>query len=99
MKKLFTRGPSFLLRLSIVVVLSVFLFIADGKFNLFELSRVYLNSVVSPVQYIADAPQRLFSSIATNVMTRHALTARNQQLEKENLYLKADRLLLTQLEN
>ncbi|WP_372880117.1 rod shape-determining protein MreC [Psychromonas sp.] len=99
MKKIFTRGPSFLLRLSIVVVFSIFLFIADGKFDLFASSRIYLNSLVSPVQYVADVPQKLFSAVSDNVMTRHELKARNQQLEKDNLHLKADRLLLTQLEN
>ncbi|MGB5445859.1 MAG: rod shape-determining protein MreC [Psychromonas sp.] len=99
MKKIFTRGPSFLLRLSIVVVISVFLFIADGKFNLFASSRIYLNSLVSPVQYVADVPQNLFSAISDNVMTRHELRSRNLQLEMDNLHLKADRLLLTQLEN
>lgn len=82
-----------------MVVFSVFLFIADGKFNLFASSRIYLNSLVSPVQYVADLPQKLFSAVSDNVMTRHELKARNQQLEKDNLYLKADRLLLTQLEN
>jgi rod shape-determining protein MreC len=99
MKKIFTRGPSFILRLSIVIVFSVFLFIADSKFNLFASSRIYLNSLVSPVQYVADVPQKIFTAISGNVMTRHELKARNQQLEKDNLHLKADRLLLTQLEN
>lgn len=82
-----------------MVVFSVFLFVADSKFNLFASSRIYLNSLVSPVQYIADLPEKLFSGISASVMTRHELKARNQQLEKDNLHLKADRLLLTQLEN
>ncbi|HEY7866821.1 MAG TPA: rod shape-determining protein MreC [Psychromonas sp.] len=99
MKTIFTRGPAFLLRLSIVVVFSVFLFVADSKFNLFASSRIYLNSLVSPVQYVADLPEKLFSGISASVMTRHELKVRNQQLQKDNLYLKADRLLLSQLEN
>lgn len=99
MKTIFTRGPSFLLRLSIVVVFSVFLFVADSKFNLFASSRIYLNSLVSPVQYVADLPEKLFSAISASVMTRQELKARNLQLEKDNLYLKADRLLLSQLEH
>jgi len=82
-----------------VIVFSVFLFVADSKFNLFASSRIYLNSLVSPVQYVADLPEKLFSAISGSVMTRHELTARNLQLEKDNLYLKADRLLLSQLEN
>jgi len=99
MKPIFLRGPSFLLRLSIVIAFSVVLFLADSQFNLFASSRIYLNSLVSPIQYIADAPQKLSIAISENLLTREALKDRNRELEKENLFLKADRLLLTQLEN
>ena len=99
MKPIFTRGPSFLLRLSIVIVLALILLLADSQFNLFATSRIYLNSLVSPIQYVADAPQKLFSALSENVMTRQALKERNLQLEKDNLHLKADRLLLGQLQN
>ena len=99
MKPIFTRGPSFLLRLAIVIALSLILILADSQFNLFASSRIYLNSLVSPIQYIADAPQKLFSSLSENLMTREALKTRNRQLEKDNLYLKTDRLLLTQLQD
>ncbi|MCW8996104.1 MAG: rod shape-determining protein MreC [Psychromonas sp.] len=99
MKPIFTRGPSFSLRLALVLALSLALLIADSKYDFFASSRIYLNSLVSPIQYVADAPQKLFSTISENLMTREALKERNQQLEKENLFLKADRLLLTQLQN
>jgi len=99
MKPIFLRGPSFLLRLSIVIVFSVVLFLADSQLNLFASSRVYLNSLVSPIQYIADAPQKLSSAISENLLTRQALQQRNKQLEKDNLFLKADRLLLAQLQH
>jgi len=99
MKPIFTRGPSLLLRLSMVIAFSLILLLADSQFDLFSSSRIYLNSLVSPVQYVADAPQRLFSALSENVMTRKALKDRNQQFEKDNLYLKADRLLLTQLQH
>ena len=99
MKPIFTRGPSFLLRLVIAIVLSLILLLGDSQFNLFSSSRIYLNSLVSPIQYVADAPQKLFSALSENLMTRQALKERNLQLEKDNLHLKADRLLLTQLQN
>jgi len=82
-----------------MIVLAVALLIADNQYNLFSSIRIYLNSIVSPVQYIADAPQKLFSTLSENLMTREELKERNQKLEKENLHLKADRLLLTELEN
>lgn len=99
MKPIFTRGPSFLLRLALAVAFSLALLLADSQLNLFTSLRIYLNSLVSPVQYVADSPQKLFSAVSENVMTRQALKERNQRLEKENLHLKADRLLLTQLRN
>jgi rod shape-determining protein MreC len=99
MKPIFLRGPSFFLRLSIVIAFSVILFLADSQFNLFASSRLYLNSLVSPIQYVADAPQKLSRAISENLLTRDALKERNNQLEKDNLFLKADRLLLTQLQH
>lgn len=82
-----------------MVAFSLILFLADSQFNLFASVRIYLNSLVSPVQYAADAPQKLFSALSENLMTRQALKERNHQLEKDNLHLQADRLLLTQLQN
>ena len=82
-----------------VIALALLLFLGDSQFNLFASSRIYLNSLVSPIQYIADVPQKLFSALSESLMTRQALKERNLQLEKDNLHLKADRLLLTQLQN
>ena len=82
-----------------VVALALLLFLGDSQFNLFASSRIYLNSLVSPIQYIADVPQKLFSALSESLMTRQALKERNLQLEKDNLHLKADRLLLSQLQN
>ena len=79
-----------------MVAIAIFLFLADSKFDLFSTSRVYLNSFVSPIQYIADAPQTFAKKISENVMTREALKARNFELEKENLHLSADKQLLLQ---
>ena len=99
MKAIFTSGPSLTLRLSLMVIFSVVLLIADSQFNLFSSARVYLNSIVSPIQYVADTPQKIFGALSDNIMTRQALMERNQQLEKDNLHLKADRLLLGQLQS
>lgn len=82
-----------------MIAFCVALLVADSQFNLFASARIYLNSMVAPIQYVADAPQKVFSSVSENVMTRQALMDRNQQLEKENLHLKADRQLLGQLQS
>lgn len=98
MKPIFSRGPSFLLRLFVIVLISLFLLLAESKFNLFTSYRLYLNSLVSPIQYIADIPQSLVTSFSRMIVTREELKIRNLRLEKENMFLNADRLLLTQLQ-
>ena len=82
-----------------MIAFALILFLADSQFNFFANSRIYLNSIVSPIQYIADAPQKLSRAISDNLLTRQALKERNQQLEKDNLLLKADRQLLTHFQN
>ena len=82
-----------------MIAFCVGLLIADSQFNLFSSARVYLNSIVSPIQYVADAPQKMFSALSESIMTRQALVERNQQLEKDNLHLKADRLLIGHLQS
>ncbi|MCK5817996.1 MAG: rod shape-determining protein MreC [Psychromonas sp.] len=99
MKTIFTRGPSYSIRLGIVLALAIFLFFADSKFNLFSSVRVYLNSFVSPLQYIADVPQQLSKTISQYIWTRKALQKRNFDLEKKNLALSADKQFLLQLQN
>ena len=99
MKTIFTSGPSYLLRLSFVIAFCIILLIADSQFHIFSSSRVYLNSIVSPIQYVADAPQKMFSAASESLTTRAVLMERNDILEKENLHLKADRLLLGQLQS
>ena len=99
MKTIFASGPSYILRLSFVIAFCIILLIADSQFNIFSSVRVYLNSMVSPIQYVADAPQKIFSAASESLTTRQALMERNALLEKENLHLKADRLLLGELQN
>ena len=81
-----------------MIAFSLILFLADSQFNLFASSRIYLNSLVSPIQYVADAPEKLSHTISENLLTRQALKERNKRLEKENLFLKADRLLLSHMQ-
>ncbi|AGH80615.1 rod shape-determining protein MreC [Psychromonas sp. CNPT3] len=98
MKLIFSRGPSYLLRLIVIIVISLILLVAESRYNLFASSRLYLNSLVSPIQYVADIPQSFVSSFSKLVVTREELKVRNLRLEKENTLLTADRLLLSQLQ-
>ncbi|MGL5289675.1 MAG: rod shape-determining protein MreC, partial [Aeromonas sp.] len=73
MKPIFGRGPSLQLRLFLAVIISVAVIVADSRFDVFTHVRVYLSSLVSPLQYIANAPGMLLDSMSDQVQTRASL--------------------------
>lgn len=60
--------------------MSVALIVFDHKFNGFASTRVYLNSVVSPLQYIANLPGELLSASATRLASHRRLLEQNAEL-------------------
>lgn len=91
MNPIFSRGPSIQLRLAIAVCFSVVLIGADHKFGAFDNMRVYLNSLVSPLQYLADAPSNSLNWIKQNMVSHEQLTEENQRL-KEEILLQNEKL-------
>lgn len=85
METIFTRGPSLTTRLVIALLLSVGLMISDHRFHLFDSSRVYLNSLVSPLQYIANLPSFVLNEVVLQLRSHHQLTTENQQLKEQLL--------------
>ncbi|MCI2282846.1 hypothetical protein L3081_04790 [Colwellia sp. MSW7] len=49
----------------------------------FESLRGYLQSMVSPLQYLANTPKLAMTWISTNVATRSQLMAENQRVSFE----------------
>ncbi|MBU2880197.1 rod shape-determining protein MreC [Aliiglaciecola lipolytica] len=80
MNTMFTRGPSLFSRLALALFVSVILIFVDHKYDGFASVKVYLNSIVSPLQYIASLPGQMLSSGAEKFSTHKKLLEDNQQL-------------------
>ncbi|MFQ2580772.1 rod shape-determining protein MreC [Aeromonas caviae] len=99
MKPIFGRGPSLQLRLFLAVIISVAAIVADSRFGVFSHVRVYLSSLVSPLQYIANAPGTLLDSMSTQVQTRADLIEQTKQQEQQLFTLRSRLLKMDQLEH
>ena len=99
MKPIFGRGPSLQLRLFLAVIISVAAIVADSRFGVFTHVRVYLSSLVSPLQYIANAPGTLLDTMSTQVQTRSSLIEQTKQQEQQLFTLRSRLLKLAQLEH
>lgn len=99
MKPIFGRGPSLQLRLFLAVIISVAAIVADSRFGVFTHVRVYLSSLVSPLQYIANAPGTLLDTMSTQVQTRSSLIEQTKQQEQQLFTLRSRLLKMDQLEH
>ncbi|GHA04820.1 rod shape-determining protein MreC [Oceanisphaera arctica] len=98
MKPIFGRGPSLPIRLALAVVASLLLIIADSRYHSFTGAKVYLNSLVSPLQYMANSPRLLLDAASSQLMSRQSLLAQSQRLDQELFLLRDDLLRLRHLE-
>ncbi len=96
MKPIFGRGPSLQLRLFFAVMLSASLMLADTRLDTFSNVRHLLNSVVAPIQYLANTPRSMFDGLYERLDSRQTLLRKNTQLRRDVLELKNDLLLLQQ---
>ncbi len=77
---MFTQGPSLVFRLALALFVSVVLIFIDHKLDGFASSKVYLNSIVSPIQYLASLPGQLLSSSADQLVSHQKLLDENARL-------------------
>jgi len=61
---------------------------------MFDATRGYLQSLVSPLQYLANSPKQLMSWAAENITTRNKLITENARYEKERITLREQLLEL-----
>ena len=101
MDTIFTRGPSLNIRLALALAMSVSLIVLDFKLDAFSTTRVFLNSLVSPVQYLANLPGQLLNASAQRLTSQQALIAENEQLTNHILLLseKLQRFEVLEREN
>jgi len=94
MNPIFKHGPSPQHRLVLVLFCSILLIFFDHKMNSFENVRGYLQSLVSPLQYMANTPKQLMTWAAENLVTRKQLIEENQKLRVDELRLHEQLLQL-----
>ena len=96
MNPIFKHGPSPQHRIILVLLCSTLFIFCDHKLKSFEVARGYLQSFVSPLQYIATTPKLLMNWAATNIVTRASLIEANQTYKINELGFKEE---LMQLEH
>lgn len=98
MSPIFKHGPSAQHRLLLVLFCSALLIIFDHHIGSFETARGYLQSFVSPLQYLATAPKRMMNWTAENVTSRKNLIEQNQRYKVEQLLQQEQLMQLSLLE-
>lgn len=88
MNPIFKHGPSEQHRLVLVLFCSVLLIFFDHKMASFEPVRGYLQSLVSPIQYLATAPRQFLAWTSENLKTRKQLVSQNQEYQTQLLNLR-----------
>jgi rod shape-determining protein MreC len=101
MNPIFKHGPSPQHRIVLVLFCSALLIFFDHKMASFESVRGYLQSLVSPLQYLANTPKQLMTWASTNLTTRRQLMAENQQyrLNELGFHEEAMQLVILKQEN
>ena len=98
MSQIFKHGPSPQHRLLLVLFFSGLLIFFDHHIGSFETTRGYLQSLVSPLQYLATTPKRVMTWTAESVSSRNDLIEQNQQYKIEELLLKEQLMKLDTLQ-
>ncbi|RDH42863.1 rod shape-determining protein MreC [Zooshikella ganghwensis] len=87
-KSLFAKQRSLATRLFLCVVLSVASMIVDHKYNYLDTVRAWLTVIVTPIQWVADIPARMWGMADNALQTRAELLEENARLEAKNLILE-----------
>ncbi|MCC2608033.1 rod shape-determining protein MreC [Planctobacterium marinum] len=87
METIFLRGPSLNIRLVIAIILSGTLMVLDHRLDSFGSARLFLNSMVSPIQYAANLPGAMLNWTSTNLTTQQQLLEENERLKRDNVLL------------
>ncbi len=86
MNPIFNQGTSPAHRLILVLCCSVALIFFDHKMASFETARGYLQSLVSPLQYMANAPKQMLTWASENIVIRQQLMEENQNFRENELF-------------
>ncbi len=94
MKPIFLDGYSSHRRMFLALVLSSAFIYCDHKLASFDVVRGYLQSFVSPLQYLANSPKQLMDFASKNIISRNQLMIDNKRYQRQELLLKEELLQL-----
>jgi rod shape-determining protein MreC len=95
MNLMFSSGPSLPNRLALALLLSIALILFDHKLDGFGTTRVYLNSFVSPLQYLANLPSQLLNASTSRFVSHERLFSENAKLINDALLMNGQLQRLT----
>jgi rod shape-determining protein MreC len=95
MNLMFSSGPSLPNRLALALLLSIALILFDHKLGGFGTTRVYLNSFVSPLQYLANLPSQLLNASTSRFVSHERLFSENAKLINDALLMNGQLQRLT----
>ncbi|OCG09154.1 rod shape-determining protein MreC [Gilliamella sp. wkB178] len=97
MKLLFSKRSPLSVQLFISLLLALILIVLDVNYRPFKEIRYYLDTIISPIYHISNAPESSFNQLYEMSKTRETLVAENEKLNQLLLQKKADLLLLEHL--
>ncbi|MBU2870296.1 rod shape-determining protein MreC [Colwellia sp. E2M01] len=95
MNPIFNQGTSPGHRLILLLICSAALIFFDHKMGSFETARGYLQSLVSPLQYMANAPKQVMNWASENLVTRQQLMEENQEYRVNELFFHEQSMQLS----
>lgn len=89
MQPLFQQGTGPSARVAFFIVLSISLMVWDQRAQHLEAARGFLTGAIAPLQYAVNVPAELLGWTSQRVMSRGDLIAEVNELQRENLRLRA----------
>ncbi|MCO6552450.1 MAG: rod shape-determining protein MreC [Gilliamella sp.] len=99
MKLLFSKRSPLSVQLFTSLALALALIVLDVNYRPFKEIRYYLDTIISPLYFVSNAPKSSFDSLYEMSKTREALINENTNLHADLLQQKNDLLLLEHLKH
>ena len=99
MKLLFSKRSPLSVQLFIALTLALTLMVLDINYRPFKEIRYYLDTIISPLYNVSNAPKSSFDSLYEMSKTQEALINENSKLQETLMQQKSDLLLLEHLKH
>ena len=99
MKLLFSKRSPLSVQLFISLTLALKLMVLDINYRPFKEIRYYLDTIISPLYNVSNAPKSSFDSLYEMSKTQEALVNENSKLQETLMQQKSDLLLLEHLKH